>query len=386
MTKGVSMIYLDNSSSTFQKPFCVKHSIKKTLNKYAANPGRSGHKLSLLAGEKVLEARMTLANHFGLKDFTNVIFTASCTEALNLALQGSVQPHGHIIATIYEHNSVLRTLEYLKKTYHITYTLVTPNANGIITPDRILSAKQPNTYLVVVNHTSNVTGHTQPIHEIGAVCHEHNLLFLVDTAQSGGHERLNMEKDHISMLAVAGHKGFHSIQCGALLIQDCKIKPLKYGGTGTNSISLTQPTDYPEGLESGTDSIVNIIALATGVKFVEKKWNDIHQKITNLTQYTLTHLSKIPNCIVYSTNANSGVISFCIKGYTSTEIASYLNQKHIAVRSGLHCAPKIHEYLGTTKNGLVRVSLSYFTHKTDLMYLIHCLKTLSKKTLLFQKN
>lgn len=371
-----TMNYLDNSSSTFHKPYCVKKIIKKTLKFYMANPGRSGHNLSLKAGEKVLDARFRLANHFGLEEPSNVIFTASCTESLNLALQGTVQPGKHIIATIYEHNSVLRTLEHLKDKYNITYTLLQPNKDGIITPDILENAITPKTYLVVVNHTSNVTGHTQDIHCLGQICKSHHLLFLVDTAQSGGHEKIDMVKDHIHLLAVAGHKGFHSVQCGALLIRDCKVIPLKYGGTGTNSISLVQPTDYPEGLESGTCNIINILALDQGICYIEKHWKQIEEKTTKLTKYLLDELSLLKHCKIYSNNPKSGVVSFLIDGYSSTDIATYLNDHHICVRSGLHCAPKVHEYLSTTQSGLVRVSLCFFTKLRQIKHLIKCLNRL----------
>lgn len=372
------MIYLDNSSSTIKKPLCVRYTIFKALKKYMANPGRSGHALSLSASEKVLEARMTVANHFGLDDAQNVIFTSSCTEALNLALQGTAKRNGHIIATVYEHNSVLRTLEFLKSKFHITYTLVKPDIKGQITPQAISEALKPNTYLVVTNHTSNVTGHTQNIHDIGQFCYKQGLLYLVDSAQSGGHEKINMTSDHISLLAVAGHKGFHSIQCGALLINGCKVSPIKFGGTGTNSISLKQPDDYPDGLESGTNSVVNILALKKGVEYVDSHFHLIEQKIEKLTGYLLDQLSLLPHCVVYSTNKKSGVVSFAMNGYTSTDVASYLSSCHIAVRAGLHCAPKIHEYLHTTKDGLVRVSISYFTKKYEIKILLHALKDMPK--------
>ena len=184
-----------------------------------------------------------------------------------------------------------------------------------------------------------------------------------------------MEKDHINMLAVAGHKGFYSIQCGALLINNCTVLPLKFGGTGTNSESLQQPLDYPEGLESGTSSLVNISSLATGIKYVEKHWSLIQSKIQRLTTYLLDQLHSLGNCHVYSSNTKSGVVSFLLEQVSSTDIASYLNQHGICVRSGLHCAPMIHQYLSTTQSGLVRVSLSHFNKKSEINKLIHLLKS-----------
>ncbi|HBB44836.1 MAG TPA: cysteine desulfurase, partial [Clostridiales bacterium] len=202
------MIYLDNASTTNHKPLCVKWAmLKSMLKKYCANPGRSSHKYSLNAGNVVYETREKLNEFFGNDCVNNVIFTSGCTEALNLAIFGTIKKGGNVVYTSNEHNSVARPLESLKAKGIISTTLVETNDLGVVTPEMIEKAISRDTYLVIVNQTSNVTGATSDVCAIGKICKKHNVLFLVDGAQSAGHQKIDMVNDNISMLAVAGHKG-----------------------------------------------------------------------------------------------------------------------------------------------------------------------------------
>lgn len=364
------MIYLDNSSTTHKKPLSVKKFATKGLSSLSVNPSRSGHKPALKGALKIFEARETLANYFGTTP-ENVIFTSGCTMALNMAIRGTAKRGGHIITTIFEHNSVLRVLDALKSSHNIEVTYLTPNKSGQIPPTDISKSIKPNTYMVIVNHTSNVTGTTQNIENIGKLCKKHKLLFLVDGAQSGGHKTIDMQKMNINLLAIAGHKGLYAPQgIGALLINNAQVAPLLYGGTGTKSDSLSQPTDYPDGLESGTPNIVGILGLNAGVKFVMKKQKRIEKKISSLTNYLISELNKIKNVTVYG-EKGSGVVSIAIKGKDSSYVSNLLDERYnICTRSGLHCAPLVHKYLGTKSQGLTRISLSYFNHKSELKKLI----------------
>lgn len=364
------MIYLDNSSTTHKKPLSVKISSLKGLSKLSVNPSRSGHKPAINGALKIYETRENISQLFGTIP-ENVIFTSGCTMALNMAIRGTLKKGGHIITTIFEHNSVLRVLDAIKSSHNVEVTYLTPNKSGQIPPSDISKAIKPNTYMVIINHTSNVTGTTQNIENIGKVCKKHNLIFLVDGAQSGGHKHIDMQKMNINMLAIAGHKGLYAPQgIGALLINDVGVAPLIYGGTGTKSDSLTQPTDYPDGLESGTPNIVGILGLNAGVKFVIKKQRTIERKIEKLTNFALLELNKIKNVTVYG-EKGSGVISIAITGKDSSSISNILDEKYkICTRSGLHCAPLIHKYLGTKSQGLTRISLSYFNHKSEIKKLI----------------
>lgn len=372
------MIYLDNSSTTYKKPFSVKFTVFNSLIKYSVNPSRASYKLALKVSEKVYNCRELFANYFNTNT-ENVIFTSGCTMAINLALTGSARKNGHIIATIYEHNSILRTLEKLKETHNITYTLIKPNKSGEITTSEITKHLKYNTYMIIINHTSNVTGHTQNIKQIGKLCKKHNLIFFVDGAQSIGHEKIDMQECNINLLAIAGHKGLYAVTgIGALLTNNINLKPLIHGGTGTYSDKLKQPTDSPDGFESGTQNILGILSLYTGLKFIIKNQEKINKKISMLTKYLITQLNRIKNIECYSSNYNSGVVSIMIIGKDSVTISKILDEKYnIATRSGLHCAPMIHKYLGTLKSGLTRISISYFNTKLEIKKVIKALQKIA---------
>ena len=361
------MIYLDNSSTTHHKPISVIKSATQGLKKYSINPGRSAYKLAVETQNLVYECREKLSNMFGTTS-ENIIFTSGCTMAINLGLCGSAKKNGHIITTIYEHNSIMRTLEKLKNTHNITYTILTPNKNSQISPQDIIRNITSATYLVIVNHTSNVTGATQNIAAIGRVCKKHGLKLFVDAAQSAGHEYINMQEQNINMLSIAGHKGLYSPQgIGALLINDCLVEPFIYGGTGTHSDKIKQPTDYPDGLESGTQNIVGILGLSAGIDFVTKNQEKINKKISSLTKKLISGLNKIKYVETFADNINSGVVSIIIKNKDSGEVSRILDEDfNICTRSGLHCSYLIHKHNKTLKNGTTRISLSYFNTKKDI--------------------
>ena len=361
------MIYLDNSATTHHKPRNVIKAATLGLKKYSINPGRSGYARAIETQEKVFECREKLSNMLGTTP-ENVIFTSGCTMAINLALLGTAKKNGHIITTVFEHNSVLRTLEKLKSTHGISYSIATPNKSGMITTSEISKHIKNNTYMVIVNHTSNVTGTTQNIEAIGKLCKKNNLLYLVDGAQSIGHEYINMEQMNINLLSLAGHKGLYAPQgIGALLINNCKVDPLIYGGTGTHSDKSKQPTDYPDGLESGTQNIIGILGLSAGIDFINKNQEKINNKISFLTERLINGLNKIKYVDVYSGNYNSGVISFTIKNKDSSTVSNLLDEKFgICSRSGLHCALLVHKYYKTLKNGMTRLSISYFNSISDI--------------------
>jgi len=361
------MIYLDNSATTYHKPQKVIREATLGLKKYSINPGRSAYKQAIKTQQKVFECREKLSNMLGTTP-ENVIFTSGCTMALNLGIMGTAKKNGHIITTVFEHNSVLRTLEKLKTTHNITYSVVTPNKSGQITNSELSKHIKSNTYMIIINHTSNVTGTTQNIESIGKLCKKNNLLFLVDGAQSIGHEYINMQEFNINLLSVAGHKGLYAPQgIGALLINNCKVEPLIYGGTGTHSDKAKQPTDYPDGLESGTQNIIGILGLSASVDFVTQNQEKINDKISTLTQRLIDGLNKIKYVEVYSGNPNSGVVSFTIKNKDSITVSNLLDEHfNICSRSGLHCALLVHKYYKTIKNGMTRLSISYFNSKSDI--------------------
>lgn len=376
------MIYLDNSASTLIKPKEVIKAVNDSLLHFGANPGRSGHKASIKSAMQIEEARERLANHFGIESGQNVIWTQNCTQALNLAILGSVKQGGHVVCTENEHNSVLRPLEHLKKQGLIDYSIAYQETSLGISLNDIKKEIKPNTYMIICNHISNVNGAVANIKEIGNFCKEKNIIFLVDGAQSCGHLKINLKENNIDYYTVAGHKGFYSPQSiGALIMNDnYRPEPITFGGTGTNSLELFQPQIYPERLESGTLSTPLIMGLNAGVDFVERNFNDINNKIDDLTTYLNYELTKL-GITSYTEPENSfGVVAFNIKNIFSNEIATLLNEKYdICVRGGYHCAPIKHKALGTIEQGAVRVSISYFNTFTEIQRLVNALKHINKK-------
>ena len=374
------MIYLDNCSTTNKKPKSVYKAFNKGIKKFSVNAGRGSYDLAIWAGLKILDFRNLACDFFNSESPEKVIITKNCTESLNLILQGSAKNNGHIIVSCFEHNSVFRTLSHLKATKNISFSIIEPkNKDGILEISEIETEIRPNTYLIFINQTSNVFGATQKIHEIGKLCKEKNILFGVDGAQSAGHEKIDMQKNNINFLAIAGHKGLYASQgIGLTIINKATLSPIIFGGTGTNSESIIQPDDYPEGYESGTLNIPSILSLEAGIKFVRKKQDKINLKIEKLTQYLISNLKNNPKIELYYSNYKSGVVSFKVKNKENSEVCSTLNEKFkICVRCGLHCAPLAHFWLGSSKTGLIRIGISYFNSLNDIKKMIKALKVLS---------
>ena len=375
------MIYLDNASTTNKKPFCVKWAVFKALTrKYCANPGRSSHKLGINAGNEVFKTRIVVNNFFNVDCLEHIVFTSGCTEALNTAIFGTVKLGGNVIITSNEHNSVARPLKLLEQQGKITLTIVKANKNGIVTPKMIENCITNKTYLVIVNHQSNVTGACQNISEIGKLCKKYNVIFMVDGAQSAGHHKIDMVKDNIDILCVAGHKGLLAMQgIGVLCYQKhVEILPLKHGGTGTYGELLLPPNNPPESMEAGTSATPNILSLQAGINYVNKNFDKINKKIEFLTKYTLEQLQKIDTITLYTApNCYNGVISFTIKNFEPAEVVDYLNNKNIFVRSGFQCAPLVHNNIGTINSGgTIRVSISHYNKKWHIDKLIKEIKKL----------
>ena len=372
------MIYFDNAATGGFKINSVTSAVNTSLNYLLANPGRSGHRLSLAGAKTIYECRETLSRFFNCLP-ERVIFTKNCTEALNLAIFGSLKTGGHVITTVYEHNSVLRPLYALKSQGLIELDIVDElDENGLVLG--IKKAIKPNTYLIVTTSVSNLTGFTLPIGEIGQIAKQFNLLYLVDGAQGAGHVALDMKTQNISMLALAGHKGLYGIMgSGALLVdQDTDLTPILYGGTGTDTFNQSQPNVYPERLEAGTLNLPAISALNEGAKHVSQNLNIFQSYLFSATEHLITELTKIPSITCYSQPNQSGIVAFKINGVDSMEIADRLNLEYdIAVRGGFHCAPLIHKKLGTDTSGLVRISLAVQNTYREINNFIKAIKSIA---------
>ena len=371
------MIYLDNSASSLVKPKNVQKAVLNALQYFSANPGRSGHKQAIKTALEVEKVRFCVANHVGTTA-DKVIFTLNCTDALNMAILGTHKKGGHVVCTVNEHNSVLRPLEHLKNIDEtFSCSIAEQSQSGICWSD-IEKCLKENTYLVICNHVSNVNGDTANISEIAKKLHDLGILFLVDGAQSGGHFLYDMRGQHINMLTLAPHKGFYAPQgVGCLCLNgDFEINPIRFGGSGTNSLDPNMPENLPERLEAGTLNTPAILGFGEGIKFVEENFTQIQTKLEDLTTYLHYELSKLPVEIYTKTENTKGVFAFNIKGFHSTEIANYLDERwNICVRSGFHCAPQKHKTLGTLDTGAVRVSISYFNTYQEIERLVFAIKS-----------
>lgn len=371
------MIYFDNAASGGRKPDCVQSAVCSAI-KVCANPGRSGHKLALACALTVQDTRQTLNDFFGGYGFDRTVFTKNCTEALNIALFGVLKQGDHVVTTPMEHNSVLRPLERLKRAGVITYDVCPLSDDGNVTPQAIASLIKPNTRLVAVTVASNVTGATPPLEAIRAAIPK-PVLFLCDGAQGGGHIPIDMQGAGIDLLALAGHKGLMAIQgSGALLFSErVDPTPLTLGGTGSLSISLTMPDFYPDALEAGTLSYPAILSMLEGVRYLKANFASIRARTLALTSYLIEHLKKMPAYRLYSTPNESGIVAFSHERLQSETIAQLLSERFdIAVRGGLHCAPLMHQALGTIEGGLVRVSFSHFNSEREIDELLSALEIL----------
>lgn len=368
------MIYFDNAATSRYKPKKMIAAMLAEL-KRSANGGRSGHRDAVETTVKITHARTFFKNLLSAQE---VVFTKNCTEAANLALCGTLKKGDHVVTTVNEHNSILRPLFRMEKEGRIKLSIVNPDRNLKISAQHIERVITPDTSLIAVNAVSNVTGAQSDISSIGEVAKKYRALLFVDGAQWLPHDTCDMSAQNIAFLACAGHKGFHGPQgTGFLAINsDAEIRPLITGGTGTNSDSVYPPYTLPEALEAGTLNSAGIIGLHQGALWTAANAQKINEKVHALNEHILYGIKSLSKAEVYTPDGcQSGVISFNIKGASSSEIGDILNERYnIAVRTGLHCAPLIHNYLGTLERGAVRVSIGYNNSKYDAEALLRALK------------
>lgn len=378
------MIYFDNAATGGRKPDQVINAVSSAL-RVCANPGRSGHKLSLSCAKLVQDCRNALNDFFGGYGYDRVVFTKNCTEALNTAIFGTLEQGDHVVVSCLEHNSVLRPLERLKKQGLITYD-VCPlegdpiDGEGYISPRTVRNLLRPNTKMVILTTASNVTGYIPPFEKIRAYLPS-NVLLLCDGAQGAGHFPIQMRKCGIDFLALAGHKGMLGIQgSGALLFSErVSPNPLTYGGTGSVSLSLDMPDFYPDGLEAGTLSYPAVISLLEGTRYLSLHLKRLQPRVQALTGYFLRGLRELPEYTSYSAPNPCGIVAFKHTSLQSEQIAEALSSKYdIAVRGGLHCAPLAHEALITLDGGLVRASFSHFNSEREIDRLLSALQEIGK--------
>ncbi len=357
-------IYFDNAATSHPKPPSVIRAVEKALTETNANPGRSGHRAAIEAARTVLDCREKLAVLLGAADPMNVVHCFNCTDALNLAIKGSLRVGDHVIATQLEHNSVLRPLHALAVRERITLTLVPPRPDGFVDPDDIRDALTPRTALIVCTHASNVTGAIQPVAAIGQVAKAAGVRCLVDGAQALGGMPVNVTALGCDLYAFPGHKSLLGPQGtgGLYIAPGLRLNPLREGGTGTDSHSLLQPGTLPERYESGTVNLHGIAGLAAGCDYVAPKLSQIMMHERELTQALFDGLAAMEGVTLYSPAqeaGRAGIVCFNVGDLPSAQVADALARRDIAVRGGLHCAPGAHRFLGTLNRGAVRASLGH---------------------------
>ncbi len=368
------MIYFDNAATGGFKPHAVTHTVENCMRYLLANPGRSGHRLSVSGAKIVYNTREILGEFFNATP-DRVIFTKNCTEALNFAIFGSIKEGGHVITTAFEHNSVLRPLHALKERGIISLDIVYPSFNKSII-EKIKEKIQQNTYLIITTALSNVTGEVLPIEQIGRLAKKHQLLYFVDGAQGGGHIGIDVKKCGISCLALAGHKGLYGIMGSGVLILDDQmdLEPIIYGGTGSESFNLNQPLCYPERLESGTLNLPAIAGLFEGIRYIKNNLSTFSEHLISSSELLIDGLKSFPHITCYSNPNPAGIVSFKFNNLTSSEVADVLNREYdIAVRGGFHCAPLVHKMLDTSDCGLVRASLAVQNSTREIHSLLSAL-------------
>ena len=379
------MVYFDNAATTGKKPLGVIKAVTNAFYDLSANPGRGGHRASLKASEAVYGVRKKAAALFGAKGEENVIFTPSCTAAINYVLKGILKPKDGLVISSLEHNSVTRPAETLRKIGVELTVAEVIFGDKEATVRSFERAIKPNTKAVLCTHASNVTGEIMPIKQIGELCHKKGIIFIVDAAQTAGVLPIDVCEMNIDFLCVAPHKGLYAPMGTGILIASKNIEqPLIEGGTGVNSALSVQPDEYPERLESGTLNLPGIVGIGAGIDFVNSKGcENIYKAELELAKYIYNGLKKISGCILYTPPPEYGsfvpVISFNLRGISASDTANLLNNANIAVRGGLHCAPFAHKRLGTIESGTVRISTAVFNTKREAEYLLSTLNSISQK-------
>ena len=371
------MIYFDNSATSYPKPIGVYLKTAEAELLYSFNSGRGGYRQSVKAAEKIYCVRKKVAEMFNL-DPNGVIFTKNCTEALNIAIKGTVNKDDRILISSLEHNSVSRVVHNLPYEYDIfDYSF-----DDDKTVESFKNKITDNTRIVICTHASNVFGCILPIRRIGEICKQKGIMFIVDAAQTAGTLSIDMQKDNIDILCTAGHKGLMgNMGTGLLMINNVSVKPLLYGGTGSNSSDLVQPSDKPEGFEAGTLNNSGILSLGAGIDYINNTGIDcIYRHEMSLCSYLYSELEKNDNITLYTPqpemHKSVAIISFNFSDYSSEKTAAILSDNGICTRAGFHCAPLAHKHFGTENRGTVRISLGAFNKYDQCIKFVEILKSI----------
>ena len=385
-----NLIYLDNAATSYPKPEEVYTFMDSFYRDFGVNPGRSGYDLCMETGALVDQSRKMLADFFNGNDATRLCFSYNSTDALNLVIFGMLKQGDHAITTTLEHNSVLRPLYHLSKLNGVEVDYIPFDTNGFVDPDDFRRKIKANTRLVIINHASNVIGTVQPVEAIGRICCECGVALALDASQSAGKVPINIEQSHIDIVAFTGHKSLLGpTGIGGLYVREgIDIRHTRAGGTGVRSAQRMHLDEYPYRLEYGTGNVVGIAGLHAGLKWIQEKGieklYDHEMKLTRMLTDGLKELDGVSLHCQDNLTDHISVISFNIDTLEALDAGTLLDGEYnIACRTGLHCAPLVHEQLGTAQNGgSVRMSIGPFNTEDDIKTAIEAVKEIVE----FQKK
>lgn len=380
------LIYLDNSATSFPKPDVVYDFMNTFYRKHGVNPGRSGFDAAVETEEVVNNTRKMLTKLFnGGSDHNRLTFSYNATDSLNLIINGLVEKGIHVVTTMLEHNSVLRPLYVHNNAGTIDVTYVPFNSHGYVEPDDIKKAIRPNTKFVIVTHCSNVLGTIQPLKEIGKICKERGVIFVVDGSQGAGAVDFDMQDSNVDVYCFTGHKclmGPTGIG-GSYVREGIHINHTRAGGTGVRSAYPAHLEEYPYRLEYGTLNLLGVAGLNAGVKWIQEQGiMNIHNREMALWDKLRNGIQNIGGVTTYCADSKENknpVLSFNINGFEAGDVGVMLDVDYsIAVRTGLQCAPKVHENIGTfDMHGTVRMSIGAFTTEAEVDSAIEAVKEIA---------
>ena len=378
-------IYLDNAATTFPKPREVLEEMIEVYSSLGLSPGRGSYDLSAEAEERVMAIRRQLCQFFGASDPERVIFSYNATDALNTLIQGLITPGAHVVSSRLEHNSVLRPLYHFREQGIIDLDLVPFDSDGFIHPTAVAEAIRPNTRFVILTHASNVLGTVQPVEQMGMICRERGVPFLLDVTQTAGLLPIRMNEWGVSAVAFTGHKyllGPTGIG-GLVLSPALEVKTTRFGGTGRDSLSLIHTQTYPHRLEAGTINIAGVFGLSAGLHYIlERGLEEIYRKELAVAKRLRDGLDAIKGVRVYGSSKQGPCVPILLchfNGMDPEDLAAILDGDFgVATRAGLHCAPLVHQDLGTSPRGAVRLSLGPFNTNEEIDQVLESMATISR--------
>ena len=377
------MIYFDNAATTMHKPEPVIHAVVQAMNSLG-NAGRGAHEASLDASRNIYGVRERIVDFFYGEDPSRIAFTLNSTESLNMAIKGILEPGDHVVTTVLEHNSVLRPL-YEMEEKGVEVTILSCDEYGMVYPEDFAAAVRPNTKAFICTHGSNLTGNVIDIRQIGKTARDRGIRFVVDASQTAGVFDIDVQKMNIDLLCFTGHKGLLGPQGtgGMYVRKGVNVRPLKSGGSGVKTFEKKHPAQMPTALEAGTLNGHGLAGLGAAVDYLNQKGiTSIRKKEQALMEKFYLGVRDIPGVKVYGdfrTMNRCAIVTLNIRDYDSGEVGDALYVDYgIAVRTGAHCAPLMHQSLGTAEQGAVRFSFSHFNTEEEIQRGIDAVRELAE--------